>query len=206
MPGEFCRQLACENSANNWKLEDLRRAINREIGILEAGTTHSDTGINDYVATASFHTGARQQAGNQTPNLNHYQPISSDTAVLQCVHSNAFLPDKGVLLKTAIATVTLVSHMQAEANILFDEGAQKSFITEHLAGDLELTNEATETIYLSSFGSTRNKLQQVGVATVHVIADNRQMIPVVRDLIVPTITTPISNRLQHSVSALPYLR
>ena len=172
---------------------------------MEAGTTHSDTGINDYVATAAFHTGARQQAGNLTPNLNHYQPISSDTAVLQCVHTNAFLPDKDVLLKTAIATVTSASHVQAEANILFDEGAQKTFITEHLAEELELTNEATETIYLSSFGSTSNKLQQVGVATVHVIADNRQMITV-RVLIVPTITTPNSNRLQHAVSALPYLR
>ena len=43
VPGEICIQLARENSANNWKLEDLRRAINREIGILEAGTTYSDT-------------------------------------------------------------------------------------------------------------------------------------------------------------------
>ena len=59
MPGEICRQLARENSSNNWELGDLCRAINREIGILEAGTTHTDTGINDYVATASFHTGAR---------------------------------------------------------------------------------------------------------------------------------------------------
>ena len=69
-----------------------------------------------------------------------------------------------------------------------------------MAEELEFTNEATETIYLSSsFESTSNKLQKVGVATVHVIADNRQMIPV-RVLIVPTISTPISNRLQHAVS------
>ena len=121
------------------------------------------------------------------------------------MHSNTTLPDKEVLLKTDIATVTSTSHVQAEANILFDEGAQKYFIAEHLAKDLELTKEDTETIYLSSFGSTSNKLQQVGVATVHVIADNCQMIPV-RVLIVPTISTPISNRLQHAVSALPYLQ
>ena len=143
-----------------------------------------------------------QQAGNQAPNSYQNQPTSSETAVL---HSNTTLPDKEVLLKTAIATVTSASHVQAEANILFDEGAQKSFITEHLAEVLELTKEATETIYLSSFGSTRNKLHQVSVATVHVIADNRQMIPV-RVLIVPTISTHISNRLQHAVSELPYLR
>ena len=121
------------------------------------------------------------------------------------MHSNAILPDKEVLLKTAIATVTSTSHVQAEANILFDEGAQKSFVTEHLAKELELTKGDTETIYLSSFGSTSNKLQQVSVATVHVIANNRQIIQV-RVLIVPTISTPISNRLQHAVSTLPYLR
>ena len=40
--GEICRQIARENSVNNWELGDLRRAINSEIGILEAGTTHSD--------------------------------------------------------------------------------------------------------------------------------------------------------------------
>ena len=45
----------------------------------------------------------------------------------------------------------------------------------------------------------------MGVAKVYVIADNRQMIPV-GVLIVPTISTPVSNRLQHAVSALPYLR
>ena len=38
MPGEICRQLARENSSNNWELGDLRCEINREIGILEAGT------------------------------------------------------------------------------------------------------------------------------------------------------------------------
>ena len=57
--GEICRQIARENSVNNWELGDLRRAINREIGILEASTTHSDPGIDDSVARASFHTGTR---------------------------------------------------------------------------------------------------------------------------------------------------
>ena len=29
MPGEICRQLARENSANNWKLEDLRQSTEK---------------------------------------------------------------------------------------------------------------------------------------------------------------------------------
>ena len=277
--------LVLENGTSEWTLEELRRAINKEIAILEAGTTHSDPGFDDYVATASFHTGARpgkraqphrnsstggkaqrgdikcafcdgghrsndcttysdadsrmkvvkdkrlcfnclgkhpvakcsssnrclkcrrkhhtticnsRPAGNQPESL----PTSSETAVL---HSNTTLPDKEVLLKTAIATVTSQSHVQTTANILFDEGAQKSFITEQLATQLNLKKETTETIYLSSFGSTTNKLQQVDVATVHAVTDDRQTIPV-RVLIVPTISTPINNKLQHAVSKYPYLR
>ena len=63
--------------------------------------------------------------------------------------------------------------MHAETSILFDEGVQKSFITEHLAAELQHTRETTETMYLASFGSTTSKVQQVDIARVHVIAENR---------------------------------
>ena len=42
IPGEIRRQLARENGTSEWTLEELRRAINKEIAILEAGTTHSN--------------------------------------------------------------------------------------------------------------------------------------------------------------------
>ena len=48
MPGEICKQSAQENGGNDWLLRDLHHAINRKIGILEAGTTHSEPEINDY--------------------------------------------------------------------------------------------------------------------------------------------------------------
>ena len=37
LPGEILRNLACEHGDSNWNLDDLRRAINREINIIEAG-------------------------------------------------------------------------------------------------------------------------------------------------------------------------
>ena len=77
-------------------------------------------------------------AGNQNKSSSSNETTSSETAVL---HSYTSLPDKGVLLKTAIATVSSAGHVQTEANILFDEEAQKSFITEHLAEELELMGE-----------------------------------------------------------------
>ena len=101
-----------------------------------------------------------RQAGNQSSSTSNNETTTSETAVL---HSNTNLLDKEVLLKTAIATITSASHLHAEASILLDEGAQKSFITEHLAAELQLTRETTETKYLASFGSTTSKVQQVAL-------------------------------------------
>ena len=61
MPSEIRKQLARENGDNDWVLEDLRRAINRDIGILETGTARSEPEVDDYEATASFLTGARSR-------------------------------------------------------------------------------------------------------------------------------------------------
>ena len=72
MPGEIRKQLARENGVNDWVLADLRRAINREIGIMEAGTTHTEPVFDDYAITASFHTtakpGQRAQPGPRPSN------------------------------------------------------------------------------------------------------------------------------------------
>jgi len=62
-------------------------------------------------------------------------PLKPDAHLQEAVLNSTCRND--VLLKTAIADVEY--HRQiAQANILFDEGAQRSFITEHLAEDLAL--------------------------------------------------------------------
>ncbi|XP_052268234.1 uncharacterized protein LOC127869617 [Dreissena polymorpha] len=58
MPVEIKKQLASEKGDNSWLLEDLRREINREIGILETGNIRSEPEVEEFSATASFHTGA----------------------------------------------------------------------------------------------------------------------------------------------------
>ena len=72
MPAEIRKQFARENGDNDWILADLRRAINREIGIMEAGTTHTEPGLDDNAITASFHTtakpGKRAQPGPRPSN------------------------------------------------------------------------------------------------------------------------------------------
>ncbi|KAH3817213.1 hypothetical protein DPMN_118745 [Dreissena polymorpha] len=56
-----------------------------------------------------------------------------------------------VLLKTAVDEVLSKSH-SSSANILLDEGAQRSFITEDLARVLHLPVTGYDTICLASFG------------------------------------------------------
>ena len=56
------------------------------------------------------------------------------------------------LLKTAVATVGH-NHTHHEANILFDEGAQRSFITQTLADQLGIRYTESESIALSAFGA-----------------------------------------------------
>ena len=56
------------------------------------------------------------------------------------------------MLKTAIATVTHGSD-HALANVLFDEGSQRSFVTKALVNTLELQPYQQENINFSTFGA-----------------------------------------------------
>ena len=56
------------------------------------------------------------------------------------------------LLKTAIAEVLSCTAI-AEGHILFDEGAQHSFMTQQLLDELHLQPTSHETISVSSFGA-----------------------------------------------------
>ena len=88
----------------------------------------------------------------ETEDKDQLNPSSTTTTL------TAFVPPRSIrnticLLKTAIASVVSVN-LQVEANILFDEGSQRSFITEKLAGMLGVVPQRSENINLSSFGSS----------------------------------------------------
>lgn len=95
--------------------------------------------------------------------------------------------------------------MHAEAHILFDEGAQRSFVTQKLADELQLCRGEKEAVYLSAFGSTGSKVQYLERATVNLKTDAGKYIPL-HVLVVPTIAAPICIRSLHKVTELPYLR
>ena len=105
------------------------------------------------------------------------------------------------LLKTAVTQVS-VGNVSTEANIVLDEGAQRSFITKGLADELGTKPHAKEYISMSAFGSRKPTLGQLDVATVDIITDEGDKIPV-RVLVVPTIATPLQNKHYRDISNLP---
>ena len=92
-----------------------------------------------------------------------------------------------------------------EANILFDEGVQRSFITSTLADQLGLQTSEREDIHLSAFGAQTSAVRQLPVATVNVVTTSGEKIPL-QVLVVEKIATPLQNHLHQNVQDLPYLR
>ena len=92
------------------------------------------------------------------------------------------------LLKTAVVDVR-AGRNRCSANILFDEGAQQSFISQELADQLSVCSEGSATTSISSFGgaSTLSMLQSTSIK---LIPRTGEEIPL-SVLIVPKIATPL---------------
>ena len=108
------------------------------------------------------------------------------------------------LLKTAIAPV-ISSDASMNANILFDEGAQRSFICSQLANKLNIVPSTTTQVALSSFGNDSPSFQRLGVATVQIQTLNGDLVPI-SVLIVPKIATPIQNSCRVEMDNMPHLK
>lgn len=107
------------------------------------------------------------------------------------------------LLKTAIAPVR-GQHFTIEANNLFDEGAQRSFITQDLVDQLQLNPTRKDTIGLSAFGATTPAIRQLDVVTVELVTETNETIAL-DVLVVPKIATPLQNHLPSVMPNLHYL-
>ena len=110
------------------------------------------------------------------------------------------------LLKTVVATVTHGSR-SATANLLFDEGSQRSFITQDLVNSLELQPYQCEDINISSFGANCHLSHQIDVAMINLLTNDGQAI-LLSVLVVPRIATPMQNTASISVThvQLPHLQ
>lgn len=96
-------------------------------------------------------------------------------------------------------------HICCEANILFDEGAQRSFITHTLANQLGLETSLKEDIHLSAFGGQTSAVRHLPLATVNVVTTSGEKIPL-HVLVVEKIATPLQTHMHQSIGDLPHLR
>ena len=104
---------------------------------------------------------------------------------------NVFTPSQ-VLLKTAVADVSAKNGIISSANILLDEGAQRSFITEQLAQKLNLCSQNTEKITIAGFGEHNHSVRNLKSDNVLLYTDDGKNIEM-NVLIVPQIASPIQN-------------
>ena len=108
------------------------------------------------------------------------------------------------LLKTAIAMV-VGNGSQAEENVLFDEGSQRSFLTEKLTTMLVVTPQRSETFNLSSYDSSQPLYRQIESVIVHIKTQSKDLVPVSAP-VVPTIPAPLANITNSSISKLLHLK
>ena len=92
-----------------------------------------------------------------------------------------------------------------EGNILFDEGAQRSFITQNLADQLKLQSTSHENISVSSFGAQVSTVKRLAVTSIfiHTLNDIKISVSV---LLVPELAAPIRNSVRTHLNQLPYLQ
>jgi len=108
------------------------------------------------------------------------------------------------VLKTAIATVSS-DIVTAKGNILFDEGAQQSLITQQLANALKLQPTHHETLSVSSFGAQVTSARNLEVATLFIHTLSGSRIPI-QALTVPKLAALICNLVRTCLKEIPYLK
>ncbi|XP_063427126.1 uncharacterized protein LOC134710669 [Mytilus trossulus] len=109
-----------------------------------------------------------------------------------------------VLLKTAVAQVGANQHFM-DTNILLDEGAQRSFLTQEVANKLHLQIEGTELIQLSAFEGKDKTARHLENTTVYLKTDAGHVMPI-KVLIVPFIAMPLQNQTSNIDTEYEYLR
>jgi len=143
-----------------------------------------------------------EKESNDNKGQDHPASVVHTTLTPTSCHSP--LHDNTVcLLKTAVAPI-YAGDIKKQANILFDKGAQRSFISAEMAAELNIMPATTEGFVLASFGTDSATYQQLGVTTVKVETNSGELIPVLV-LIVLSIAAPIQNSVCASVNSIPHL-
>ncbi|CAC5373144.1 unnamed protein product [Mytilus coruscus] len=132
-----------------------------------------------------------------------HEQVNKDNGetVLHC----SLAPQKtsNVILKTAVASKSSGTP-STDANILLNEGAQRSFVTEARAKKLDIGINGTKIFHLSGFGEQNRQVWHIQSAMIYLKTDNGENIPL-ELLIIPEIALPLQIHMK-SVVNMRYLR
>jgi len=106
-------------------------------------------------------------------------------------------------LKTVIVFVKTDNH-RVSANILFDEGAQRTFITQALANQSDSHPNHKGNLAISSFGGHTTPKYQVD--TVRIVLETNDGDVTISALVVPQIAAPVQNLISFNLHKLPHLQ
>ena len=117
-------------------------------------------------------------------------------------NKKSFVPQ--VFLKTAVGTIAS-NDCRCTANILFDDGSHRSFITTKLSKEIGLETIRKEVVQLSAFGEAGGATRVYDVKEFSIVTDSGEFVKITA-LSVPLIAAPLRNKISEDIRNLPYIK
>ncbi|CAC5376967.1 unnamed protein product [Mytilus coruscus] len=109
-----------------------------------------------------------------------------------------------ISIKTAVAPVW--HHDESVlTNILLDEGAQNSFISQELVEKLHIKPNNIVSMQISAFGGKEGEVRNQEKATLSIETESKERIPM-EVIIVPKVAAPIHRKKRVNINSVSYLR
>ncbi|XP_063404398.1 uncharacterized protein LOC134687869 [Mytilus trossulus] len=132
------------------------------------------------------------------------EELQSTTETKSAAMHSAVTAHTEILLKTAVAPVWYHDE-SVMTNILFDEGAQNSFISQELVEKLNIKPTGVVSMQISAFGGKEGEVRNLEKATLSIETERKERIQM-EVIIVPKIAAPIHMKKRVNINSLPYLR
>ena len=130
--------------------------------------------------------------------------LGSTTTQLTTATANNIKVKGSVLLQTATAIATNEDRSKSvTVRILFDNGSQRSYVTDNIKSKLGLKPTSTETLRLNTFGETAYRNQRCQVVTLPLRNKNHEYVEI-SALNFPVICSPLPKRVD--VNKYPHLQ
>ncbi|XP_077866993.1 uncharacterized protein LOC144355836 [Saccoglossus kowalevskii] len=151
---------------------------------------------------STLHQESQPATDVATSDTNPNSPVHVTLTKLNDTHRNS---PNNTCLRPVLLKISVGNSQPLQANVLFDEGASRSFISRKFANDLNLSPTRTEQVFLSTFGDNTDHSRALDFASVtaHDLSGHTSNIDV---LFISEISTKLTNHITESIHHVDYLR